>query len=109
MPSQRGHMPPTTVNDRDSVVPEPRSILIAPAPRTDGTLNENACGPPMCGTPSRLNTIRSIALASVTVPTVERAFAPIRSWSTTIAGDRPSSESTSGRAGVPMNVWRKAV
>ena len=38
-----------------------------------------AFGEPMCGFPSRLKTIRSIALASVAVPTVERGFEPIRS------------------------------
>ena len=37
------------------------------------------------GLPRRLKRIRSIALASVAVPTVERALAPIRSWSTMIA------------------------
>ena len=58
-----------------------------------GTLKENAVGGPMYGVPSRLNRTRSIALASVTVPTVERALAPIRSWSTTIAGVMPSSTS----------------
>ena len=41
---------------------------------------------------------RSIALASVTVPTVERELAPMRSWSTMIAVVRPSRTSTSGRA-----------
>jgi hypothetical protein len=35
-----------------------------------------------------------MALASVAVPTVERALAPIRSWSTMIAVVRPSSTST---------------
>jgi hypothetical protein len=46
---------------------------------------------------NRLKTIRSIALASVAVPTVERGLEPIRSWST-IAVVSPSSRSTSGRA-----------
>jgi hypothetical protein len=55
------------------------STVTAPTPRTDGTLNENAFEEPMCGLPSRLKSTRSIALASVTVPTVERALAPIRS------------------------------
>ena len=54
----------------------------------------------MCGFPRRLNRIRSIALASVAVPTVERGLAPIRSWSTMIAVVRPSRRSTSGRASV---------
>jgi len=40
----------------------------------EATLNENAWGEPNCGCPSRLKRIRSIALASVAVPTVERAF-----------------------------------
>ena len=39
----------------------------------------------MCGCPSRLKSMRSIAFASVAVPTVERGLAPIRSWSTMIA------------------------
>ena len=34
---------------------------------------------PMWGSPSRLNRTRSMAWASVAVPTVERGFAPIRS------------------------------
>jgi pimeloyl-ACP methyl ester carboxylesterase len=50
--------------------------------------------------PSRLRRTRNIALASVAVPTVERA--PIRSWSTMIVVVRPSSTSTSGRASVGM-------
>src|SRR3954465_15834228 len=53
--------------------------------------------------------MRSIALASVTVPTVDRALAPIRSWSTMIAVVRPSSTSTSGRASDGMNPWTKAL
>ena len=61
-------------------------------------LNENALDDPMCGLPSRLNSTRSIAFASVAVPTVDREFAPIRSWSTMIAVVSPSSTSTSGRA-----------
>src|SRR5204863_411639 len=56
-----------------------------PLARTEGTLNEYALGEPMCGCPSRLKRIRSIALASVAVPTVERGSGPIRSWSTGIA------------------------
>ena len=46
---------------------------------------------------------------SVTVPTVERTLAPIRSWSRTIAVVRPSSESTSGRARVGMKPWTNAL
>ena len=109
MPSQRGHMPPATLKLRLSVTPEPRSTLIAPPPVTDGTLKEKAWGPPMCGFPTRLKTTRSIALASVTVPTVERTLAPIRSWSRMIAVVRPSSESTSGRASVGMKPCTKAL
>ena len=108
MPSQRGHMPPATLNVRLSVTPAPRSTLIAPPPRTEGTLNEKACGPPMCGRPSRLKMTRSMAFASVTVPTVERTLAPSRSWSRMIAVVSPSSESTSGRARLGMKVCTKA-
>ncbi len=43
------------------------------------------------------------------VPTVERGFAPIRSWSTMIAVVRPSSRSTSGRARLGMKPWTKAL
>ncbi|MDF2580005.1 MAG: hypothetical protein K0S49_1584 [Microbacterium sp.] len=55
----------------------------------------------------RLNSTRSIAWTSVAVPTVERAFAPIRSWSTMIAGLMFSSESTSGRPICAMNCCTK--
>jgi hypothetical protein len=48
-------------------------------------------------------------LASVAVPTVERALAPIRSWSTMIAVVSPSSTSTSGRASVGMKPCRNAL
>jgi hypothetical protein len=72
-------------------------------------LNENAVGGPICGFPSRLKKMRSIALASVAVPTVERGFAPIRSWSTMIAVVSPSSTSTSGRDGVGMKPCTKAL
>ncbi len=50
-----------------------------------------------------------MALASVAVPTVERGSEPIRCWSTVIAVVSPSSTSTSGRASVGMNPWRKAL
>ena len=70
-----------------------------------GTLKENAVGGPTYGSPMRLNSIRSMACASVTVPTVERALAPIRSWSTRMAVVMPSRTSTSGRASVGMNPW----
>ena len=110
MPSQRGHMPPARENSRRSVrFPSPFSIVIAPAPRTDATLKENALGGPTWGWPSRLNRMRSIALASVAVPTVERALAPIRSWSTMIAVVSPSRTSTSGRASVGMKPCTKAL
>src|SRR4029079_15857688 len=104
MPSQRGHMPPVNSKLRLSLtgLPTPRWMTTAPAPLTDGMLNENACGEPTCGLPRRLNRMRSIALASVAVPTVERTFAPIRSWSTMIAVVRPSRTSTSGRARAGM-------
>ncbi len=48
-----------------------------------------------------------MACTSVAVPTVERALAPIRSWSTTIAGLMFSSASTSGRLSCPMNCCTK--
>ena len=73
---------------------------------TDGTLKEYALGEPMCGLPSRLKTILSIAFASVAVPTVERGLEPIRSWSTMIAVVSPSSRSTSGRDCVGMKPCR---
>src|SRR3954469_404264 len=79
IPSQRGHMPPRRVKVARSVfvLPAPRSTVIAPLAFTDGTLNEYAFGGPMWGRASLLNRIRSIALASVAVPTVERGFEPI--------------------------------
>ena len=91
------------------VLPAPRSMVIAPLAFTEGTLNEYALGEPMCGFPSLLKRMRSIALASVAVPTVERGSAPIRSWSTMIAVVRPSSTSTSGRASVGMKPCTKAL
>ena len=109
MPSQRGHIPPTTVKVLLTVLPAPRSTVIAPAPRTEGMLKENAWGEPRCGCPSRLNRMRSIALASVAVPTVERGLPPIRSWSTMIAVVSPSSTSTSGRASVGMKPCTNAL
>ena len=73
-------MPPVTVKLRRSTfLPPAVCVVTAPLPLTDATLNENACGPPTCGWPIRLKRIRSRALASVAVPTVERTFAPIRS------------------------------
>ena len=103
-------MPPVRLKDAFSVmVLSPRSIVIPPLPWTEATLNEYAPGPPMCGCASRLKRMRSIASASVAVPTVERGLAPIRSWSTLIAVVRPSSTSTSGRASVGMNPCTKAL
>ena len=87
----------------------PLSTVMAPEARTEGTLKEYACGEPMCGSPSRLNRIRSIALASVAVPTVERGSDPIRCWSTMIAVVSPSRTSTSGRASVGMNPCTNAL
>jgi hypothetical protein len=72
-------MPPVTVKTRFSVLPAPFWTVIDPTARTDGTLKEKALEDPMCGLPRRLKSTRSIALASVAVPTVERAFAPMRS------------------------------
>src|SRR6266536_4594593 len=111
MPSQRGHMPPRRVKVALLVwvLPAPRSTVMAPLSLTEGTLNEYALGEPMCGCPSRLKRIRSIALASVAVPTVERGSAPIRCWSTMIAVVSPSSTSTSGRASVGINPCTKAL
>ena len=74
-----------------------------------GTLKEYAVGGPTNGLPRRLKRIRSIALASVAVPTVERGLAPIRSWSTMIAVVRPSRLSTSGRAREGMKPCTKAL
>ena len=84
-------------------------MLITPLALRVGTLKENAVGGPMCGCPSRLKRMRSIALASVAVPTVERGLAPIRSWSTMIAVVSPSSRSTSGRARVGMKPCTNAL
>ena len=110
MPSQRGHMPPVMLKLRRSfTVSPPRSSVTAPAPLMEAMLKENAWDEPMCGWPSRLKRMRSIALASVAVPTVERGFAPIRSWSTMIAVVSPSSMSTSGRASVGMKPWTKVL
>jgi len=110
MPSQRGHIPPVMLKLRRSfTVFPPRSSVTAPAPLIEATLKENAWGDPMCGWPSRLKTIRSIAFASVAVPTVERGLEPIRSWSTMIAVVRPSRRSTSGRASVGMKPCTKAL
>ena len=74
-----------------------------------GTLKANAVGGPMWGEPTRLKRMRSMALASVAVPTVERGLAPIRSWSTMIAVVRPSRTSTSGRASEGMKPCTNAL
>jgi len=93
-------MPPVMLKLRRSLtVCPPRSMETAPAPLIEATLNEYAFGEPMCGYPSRLKTIRSIALASVTVPTVERGLEPIRSWSTMIAGVSQRALARAGDAG----------
>ncbi len=64
-------MPPVMLKERRSLTVFPaRSTVTAPAPLIDATLKEYALGEPMCGLPSRLNRIRSIAFASVAVPTV---------------------------------------
>ena len=62
----------------------------------------------MCGVAIREKRTRSIAFASVAVPTVERGFDPRRSWSTMIAVVRPSSRSTSGRPSAGMKPCTKA-
>src|SRR3954447_26230035 len=109
-PSQRGHMPPRMLKLRRSLVFwPPFSKVTAPAPLTEGTLNEYAWGEPMCGSPSRLKRMRSIALASVAVPTVGRTSPPIRSWSTRMAVVSPSRTSTSGRASDGMKPWTNAL
>ena len=109
-PSQRGHMPPVRLKLALLVmVLSPRSTVIPPLPWTDATLKEYAPGEPMCGLASRLKRMRSIASASVAVPTVERGLDPIRSWSTAIAVVSPSSTSTSGRARVGMKPCTKAL
>jgi hypothetical protein len=103
-------MPPVMLKLRRSlVVWPPFDTVTAPAPLIEATLKENACAEPMCGVPSRLNRIRSIAFASVAVPTVECGLDPIRSWSTMIAVVSPSSTSTSGRASVGMKPWTKVL
>src|SRR3954447_22805392 len=91
------------------MVLSPRSTVIPPLPWAEATLKENAWGEPMCGCPSRLKRMRSIALASVAVPTVERTLAPMRSWSTRMAVVSPSSTSTSGRASDGMKPCTKVL
>ncbi|CAM5304361.1 hypothetical protein SCALM49S_09549 [Streptomyces californicus] len=69
-------MPPVRLKVAFSVFLSPRSTVIAPLAVTEGTLKANAPGGPMCGWPSRLKRMRSMALASVAVPTVERGSRP---------------------------------
>jgi hypothetical protein len=62
----------------------------------------------MCGCPSRLKTIRSIALASVAVPTVERG----RAHPLLVDDDRggqPVEDVDLGRASVGMKPCTKAL
>ena len=79
MPSHRAHMPPAREYTFLTVFALPRSTVMTPLARIDGTLKEKALDEPMCGLPSRLKRMRSMALASVAVPTVERGLAPNRS------------------------------
>ncbi len=108
-PSQWLHMPPVRSKVAFSaLVFAPRSTVIAPLAFTEAVLKEYALGGPMCGLPRRLKRMRSMALASVAVPTVERGSAPMRAWSTLITVVRPSSTSTSGRARFAMKPCTKA-
>jgi hypothetical protein len=108
-PSQCGHMPPLTEKDlRSTCLPSPLSMVTAPFPLRVATLKEYAFVDPRFGSARRAKRVRSFALMSETVPTVERGFAPIRSWSTRMAVVSPSSTSTSGRAIAGMNPWTKA-
>ena len=68
-----------------------------------GMLMLKAVEVPTCGVPSRLKMMRSIVWASVAVPTVDLALAPMRSWSTMIAALRLCRASTSGRPRLGMN------
>jgi hypothetical protein len=100
-------MPPVREKVLRTALPSPTASM--PLPVTDAVLKEKALGEPMCGLPRRLNRMRSIALASVAVPTVDRGSAPIRSWSTMIAVVRPSRRSTSGRASDGMKPCTKVL
>ena len=53
--------------------------------------------------------MRSIALTSVAVPTVDRGFDPVGSWSTMIAVVMPSNMSTSGLPTVGIMPCKKAL
>ena len=70
----------TGVNDDLDDGNIPYSIVTAPAPLIDATLNEYAWGEPMCGSPSRLNRIRSIAFASVALLGTWGAVQKIPPW-----------------------------
>ena len=72
-------MPPAIENSRLSAFAPALSTVTDPTPRADGTLKAKALEEPTYGWPRRLNSTRSLALASVTVPTVDRALAPTRS------------------------------
>jgi hypothetical protein len=77
-------------------------LLARPSPSHSGhmpagSLKPNADAGCTGGCPTRENRIRSSDDASVAVPTVDRALLPMRAWSTTMAADRLSTESTSGR------------
>ncbi len=83
-PSQAGHMPSAVLKLKAEAVPT-------------------------YGSAARLKMMRSMVCASVAVPTVERALAPMRSWSTMIAALRLCSASTSGRDRLGMKPWTNAV
>jgi hypothetical protein len=111
MPSQRGHMPPLTVKLRAASRPLAAALL-------DGDLRRAAdrrdvererVGRADVGLPERLNSTRSIALASVAVPTVERALAPIRSWSTMIAVVSPRARRRRAAPSVGMKPCTNAL
>ena len=56
------------LNDAFSaMVFSPRLTVTDPPPDAEGTLNEKACGEPMCGVASLLNRMRSSAFAFYTV------------------------------------------
>jgi len=70
-------MPPVAVENVTAVLAAgPPFDRDRTARRTEATLKEYALGEPTCGFPSRLKRMRSIALASVAVPTVERGSPP---------------------------------
>jgi hypothetical protein len=100
-------LPRSTISSTSTVDTRPIPSHVGHMPC--GSLKLNTFEGPAYGSPRRLKTSRSIVYASVAVPTVERAFAPIRSWSTVIAAVRLRSVSTSGRPTFGMNDWMKAV